>query len=93
MTPSVTRNDAASRFESDSGHGVAVLTYTRTGDTLDLVHTEVPDAAQGAGFGQALVTAALDYARSETLRVIPTCPFVRHFIDDHPEYAGLVAAP
>lgn len=92
MPSSVTRNSAASRFEAESDRGVALLQYVRSGDTLDLVHTEVPDAMEGAGYGKALVSAALDYARSESLRVIPSCPFVRSFIEKHPEYAGLVAA-
>jgi hypothetical protein len=58
---------------------------------MDLIHTEVPSQFQGQGFGEALVRAALDYARREKLKVVPTCPFVRKFLSKHQEYADLVA--
>jgi predicted GNAT family acetyltransferase len=89
--PSVTRNESANQFEIRSDAGTALLRYTQHGDTLDLVHTEVPAELEGHGFGGALAKAALEYARANTLRVIPTCPFVRKYMERHPEYNGLRA--
>jgi len=60
---------------------------------MDLLHTEVPPEHEGQGYGGALAKAALDYARAEKLRVIPTCPFVRAYVKRHPEYAALVDGP
>lgn len=91
--PRVENNAAASRFEIGSASGLSVLKYRREGQTLDLVHTEVPAALEGKGYGVALVEAALDFARREHLTIIPTCPFVRHYVDTHPETATLLAAP
>ena len=54
-------------------------------------HTEVDDAYEGHGVGSTLVRGALDDARARGLRVTPICPFVRAYIDDHPEYRDLVA--
>ena len=88
----VTNNPAAGRFEAHTEHGVAHLRYVARGDVLDLVHTEVPEAAEGQGIGAALARAALDHARSEGMKVIPSCPFVRTYIARHREYADLVAA-
>ena len=90
-TPNVTNNTAAGQFEIHTEAGTAVLRYLPEGDRLDLVHTEVPDQFQGRGFGDALVRTALDYARQEGLKVVPTCPFVRKFLARHQEYADLVA--
>lgn len=57
---------------------------------IDLQHTVVQRSAGGRGVGSALVVAALDHARANGLRVIPTCPFVPAVIARHPEYADLV---
>lgn len=89
--PSVTNNSAAGQFEIRSAAGLAVLRYTHAGDALDLVHTEVPAALEGQGYGKALVEAALDYARREHVRIIPSCPFVKQYIERHPAAASLVA--
>jgi predicted GNAT family acetyltransferase len=89
--PAVTNNPAASRFEILTDQGAAVLTYRSRGDELDLVHTEVPSALEGRGYAAALATAALDHARREGIRIIPTCPYVKAFLQRHQEYADLVA--
>ena len=39
--------------------------------------------------GEVLVRAAFDHARREGLRIRPTCPFVRSWLDDHPEERDL----
>lgn len=90
-SPEVTHNAAANQFEIHPGASVALLKYAARGDTIDLIHTEVPAALEGTGLGAALARAALEYARAEELTVIPTCPFVRSYIGKHPEYAQLVA--
>jgi predicted GNAT family acetyltransferase len=35
------------------------------------------------------VQAALDDVREGTLRVVASCPYVRSWLSDHPDYAGL----
>ena len=86
----VTNNQDAQRYEQETGHGLAMLEYQTDGKRIELVHTEVPPEAEGKGIAGALVRAALDDARGRGLRVIPTCPFVRTYIQRHPEYASLV---
>jgi len=53
-------------------------------------HTEVDDAYEGHGVGGTLIRTALDDARARGLRVTPLCPFVRAYIEDHPDYQDLV---
>ena len=85
----VIHNAAAGQFEIHTGGGPALLRYALRGDTIDLLHTEVADEFEGKGFGSALARAALDYARGNKLTVVPTCPFVRSYLERHPEYADL----
>lgn len=70
--------------------GDAELAYVRSGEVLDLHHTYVPSESRGAGVGAALVRAAFDHARREGLRIQPTCPFVRSWLNDHPDERDLV---
>jgi len=87
----VADNAAKSRFEATVDGETAILVYRLSGDTITLVHTEVPAALGGRGLGGELARAALDSARARGLKVVPSCPFVRAYIARHPEYADLVA--
>lgn len=90
-TVTVTHNTAARQFEAETPHGKAMLRYVQRGDVLDLAHTAVPAAEEGAGIGSALARAALEHARTKGQKVVPSCPFVRAFINKHPEFSDLVA--
>lgn len=86
---------AADRFEvvDESGVVAGFAAYRRHPDRIVFTHTVVDDAFEGRGVGSTLVRAALDAARDEGLRVVPQCPFVRSFIERHPEYADLTSGP
>ncbi len=90
--PRVSNDTSRHQFEIFTELGTSVLTYAWKGDVLDLVHTEVPPALEGKGFGKALAEAALSYARAERKKVMPSCPFVKHYVESHPEYASLIAS-
>jgi len=75
-----------SRFVVSLADGEAQLVYAPFGDDLlDLQHTEVPPSGHGQGVGDALVRAALAYAREHNLHVIATCPYVQAWLRRHPE--------
>lgn len=82
----VSHNAAESRFEIDLDGSTAVLEYSIDGGRIIMPHTEVPSAHRGKGHGEQLARAALDYAREQSLEVVPLCPFVKAFIESHPEY-------
>ncbi len=82
----VTHNEGAHRFESGQAH----LDYRKSGTTMVITHTEVPEAMKGQGAGAELARAALQFARDSGLAVDPRCPFVATYIERHPEYADLV---
>jgi predicted GNAT family acetyltransferase len=86
--PKVVINDDLGRFESTVGGETAFLTFHRNGRRLVLNHTEVPSSLEGHGVGAAIVRAALEYARANDLIVVPECPFVRSYLDRHPDEAA-----
>jgi predicted GNAT family acetyltransferase len=83
-------NAARRRFELDLGGQLAWLSYVVREGELVLIHTEVPKRLEGRGYGSALARTALEYATREHLRVVPRCPFVRRYLQRHPEYTSLV---
>ena len=84
MTAAVIDNSALSRFELPIDGQTAFLDYQRTPDSLRLVHTEVPEALRGRGYGETLVKEAIARGRAEGLRIVAVCPFVRAYLRKHP---------
>jgi predicted GNAT family acetyltransferase len=83
----VRHNLADGRFEIAVESRKAILQYRRSGDTIRLIHTEVPEPLRGRGLANQLVRAALDYAHFNQLKVVPICPFVKLYLEKHPETA------
>jgi predicted GNAT family acetyltransferase len=75
--------------EGDRVLGIAV--YSRRGDVTTFLHTEVDPDSGRSKVGSTLVQAALDDVRTRGGRVVASCPFVRGWIERHPEYADLVS--
>jgi predicted GNAT family acetyltransferase len=89
---SVEHDPTAHRFTVAGSGGTAVLAYTPAGaDLLELYSTYVPPTDRGRGTADRLVRAAVEYARAEGLRIIPSCWYVAQWIRRHPEHADLVA--
>jgi uncharacterized protein len=83
---------ARNRYEIYFGDELAgFATYHRAGGVTTMIHTEIDDAFEHHGLGGILARAALDDIRARGERVRPDCPFVRGYIERHPEYADLVA--
>ncbi|MFN8528437.1 MAG: GNAT family N-acetyltransferase [Anaerolineae bacterium] len=87
----VVDNPIEHRFEAVVGDQVAYIAYARMGDTIIYTHTEVPPAFEGKGVAGKLAQTVLDYARDQQMRVVPSCPYVKRYIERHPEYQSLVA--
>ncbi|GIF06267.1 GNAT family N-acetyltransferase [Actinoplanes siamensis] len=81
------------RFEARDEAGVlaGVLTYQMTGPIVVYTHTEVDPEFEGQGVGSALVRFAMQDARAKSRTVVPMCPFVSGWLDQHAEFESLVA--
>ncbi len=88
----VHNNEAARRFEIEAGGGLAILTYMREEDRIVYIHTSVSTPPRGSQHRRPTGDACLEYARAEGLLVVPRCPYVRGYIERHPEYQNPVAA-
>jgi hypothetical protein len=85
-------NQAKRRFEIEVAGITAFAEYSRKGEVVTILHTEVPEALSGKGVGSKLARGALDLIRARGEKVIAKCPFTAAFIKKHPEYQDLLAA-
>lgn len=86
----VVHKPSDNHFEVDLGEEKAILIYRTKVGLLILLHTGVPPAFQRRGIAGRLATAALEYAKKEGLKVRSYCSYTTHFIENHPEYKGLL---
>ena len=85
----VINNKQGSRFLLEiEGQEVYVL-YAEDKETIELYSTYTPPQLRGQGFAEKVVLAAFEYAKEKNLKVIPSCWYVRSFLEKHPEYAVL----
>lgn len=80
----------AVRGEGEDARTVGFLSYELRDGVIDMQHTVVDPAMRGHGLGGQLVDAGLQHARTEGLKVRPTCPFIPPYIDQHPEHRELL---
>ncbi|NYH50647.1 MULTISPECIES: GNAT family N-acetyltransferase [Nocardiopsis] len=91
MTAEVVDARDRRRYEiRDEGEVAGFADYIVTGELITFTHTEIDPAHEGRGLGGTLVRGALDDARSRGLAVLPLCPFVKGWIQRHPDYSDLV---
>ncbi|WP_433262244.1 GNAT family N-acetyltransferase [Actinosynnema sp. CS-041913] len=84
---SVSDNADESRFEVFlDGELGGVAEYVLEPGRITFTHTEV--SVEGKGLGSALVRQALEDVRERGLEVVPECPFVRSYLEKHPEVVG-----
>ncbi|XVV01300.1 GNAT family N-acetyltransferase [Actinosynnema sp. CA-248983] len=80
----VSDNRELSRFEVHlDGQLGGFAEYTLEPGRIVFTHTEV--AVEGKGLGSVLVKQALAEVRARGLEVVPQCPFVRGYLERHPE--------
>ena len=72
------------------GEIVGTAEYELSDDLMILIHTDVEPTHQDQGIGGMLARFVVNDARRRGLRVRPVCPFLRSWIDRHPDYADLI---
>ncbi len=77
-------------FERD-GEVIGFTSYRRVDGKLLITHTEIDPPLRGQGLGGRMVQQVLDVLSTTTdERIVPVCPFVDRWMNDHPEYRDLV---
>jgi predicted GNAT family acetyltransferase len=96
MTTMEIRDERAERARYAAyvqGVRVGFASSIQVGETVLLPHVEVDPERRDLGIGSMLVRRALDDARAEGHSVIALCPFVRRWVDLHPDYLDVARRP
>ena len=89
----VTDHPQRLRYEiTVDGERAGISQYADHGAVRTFVHTEIDDRFEGMGLGSRLVHDALADVRARGKRIVAQCPFVRSYVERHPEVADLVDA-
>jgi uncharacterized protein len=91
---SVRDNPRVFRFElrvNEVFAGYVSYRDARSGRAFE--YTVIATEYEGMGLASQLIRYALDEARAAGRNVLPFCPFVRSFIQQHPAYVDLVGQP
>lgn len=91
MNVTVRDNPEASRYEIlDGQERLGLAQYRLRSHAISFIHTEVEPTMQGRGLAARLIEAALQDAEDRQLEVLPFCPYVRGYIDEHRAFLALV---
>ncbi len=78
-------------FYQENDQELAVLKYKIMPDdeAINILSVHVDPSLGGKGVGKQLVTAAVEFARKENYKIIPTCPFAVTLFDKITEWEDL----
>jgi predicted GNAT family acetyltransferase len=79
-----------SRFVLDVDGLEVYALYAEDKETLDLYSTYTPPQLRGQGLAEKVVLTAFEYAKEKKLKVIPSCWYVRKFLENHTEYNSIM---
>ena len=82
----VTNNERRQQFEVRSGDYLAELQYRIREGKMYFLHTGVPKPLAGQGIASKLAKTALTYANEHKYEIVVYCPFVKGYLERHPEY-------
>ena len=88
----VVHNPERKRFEVKIDGRLAVCEYIMTSTRIIFTHTEVPKGLEGKGIGTALAKTAMEYARANSLKIMPLCPYIASYMRRHPEHQDMLVA-
>jgi predicted GNAT family acetyltransferase len=88
----VQHDEAARKYYAVVDGQESVCEYGAAGEkTLNFWHTYVPPNLRGRGIAEQLVHQALEDARDRGFKVIPSCWYVKLYVDRHPQLKDVLA--
>ena len=78
-------------YLEESGKESYVKYMMEDSHTINILKVFVHPELRNKGLAGKLAKAALDYAKENNLKVIPTCSYAEYFISKNKEYEDLLA--
>ena len=77
--------------EQDENILVEMVYTMPSPNKMVIEHTEVGDEMKGKNAGNQLVHTAVEYARTNNIKIIPLCNFANSVFKKNPEYADVLS--
>jgi uncharacterized protein len=78
-------------FVENDGNILAEMVYSMASPKKMVIeHTEVSDELKGQHVGQQLVHTAVEYARTNDIKIVPLCPFANAIFKKIAEYTDVL---
>jgi predicted GNAT family acetyltransferase len=78
-------------YVGQDGAILAEMVYTMPSpDKMIIEHTEVDESLEGKGVGKQLVRTAVEYARTNNVKIIPLCPFAKSVLERVKEWQDVL---
>ncbi len=84
-------NKEKRRFETEIDGQFAIIEYSVMPNILSLNHIEVAEGLEGRGVASEMTEKVLLEVELRGLRVIAVCPFIKNYIQEHPEWNSILA--
>ncbi|MFI5237410.1 MAG: GNAT family N-acetyltransferase [Ignavibacteriales bacterium] len=91
MGEKVIHDKAKSQFIMIVDGNKSFVDYLIENNKMYLHHTYTHPELRGKGYAAQVVTAALEYAEENNLKVVPSCTYVLAFISRNRKYIDLIA--
>lgn len=85
----VTHKEANHRFEVWLDGKLSKLDYIQEGKNFVITHVGVYPEHRGQGVAGRIVEASLEYAKQNSLRVVPMCSYAAAYIRRNPKHMEL----
>jgi predicted GNAT family acetyltransferase len=77
-------------FIEDAGKKIAAMHYHLDQNVLTIEHTVVDPSFEGQGLGKLLITAVTDFARTNSYKIVPVCPYAKKVLERSDQYHDLL---
>lgn len=88
----VVDNKEKNRFEAEIDGHQAIIEYSVKPNILTLKHIEVDKELSGRGVATEMTESVLLEIELRGLKVIPECPFIKNYINKHPEWESILSS-
>ncbi len=78
-------------YAMEDGNEIGNIEYELSDHTMTITHTRA--YVQGRGVGRVLVDAAIGYARSQGMTIIPLCSYAKVLMERVEEYHEMIQKP
>ena len=80
-------------FIDEGGEWIAEMTYVKSGESeITIDHTEVDKKLQGENIGEDLVSAAVEYARENGLKIKAACSYANKVLKANADFQDVFIA-